>query len=246
MLSRFRLIIDIPRSATQNMALDEALVETQTADAMPCIRFYQWEEPAVTVGYFESVEKTVSRLQAGKKDLAVVRRLTGGGAVLHGKDLTFSLCARLPNPRIPSDVKDSYLKINEAIRMGLKENFSKIDYADCKTISSQSSRQKDRVCFESPSCYDLLLDGKKILGASQRRFGSAILHQSTLFIQKPFGELISMIRGGFETLWKVEFFEKAITTEEIKRAQKIERERYNSKEWAYLPDSFLREAIFLS
>lgn len=252
--SKFRLIIDPPRSAGLNMALDEVLARAQSgAGAVPSLRFYQWERPAVTVGYFEDVEKAAKRFQAEKNDLAVVRRLTGGGAVHHGRDLTFSLCLRLPSPHFSGDVKGSYLRINEAIRLGLKPGYPGIDFADCRTSSSASSRQKERVCFESPSCYDLLLDGKKILGASQRRIGRTVLHQSTLFLGGGAQELTRMIVRGFQELWKVEFTEESLTEEEMRLAREIESERYGAKSWVYLPASFLpacrpgrREAAFFS
>lgn len=244
---KFRLIIDPPRSAPLNMALDEVLARAQSeAGAAPSLRFYPWERPAVTVGYFEDVEKAAKRFQAERNDLAVVRRLTGGGAVHHGRDLTFSLCLRLPSPHFSGDVKSSYLKINEAIRLGLKPGYPGLDFADCRTAYSASSRHKERVCFESLSCYDLLLDGKKILGASQRRIGGTVLHQSTLFLEDSAQELARMIVRGFRELWKVEFVEEPFTEEEVRLAREIECERYGAEDWAYLPASFLREAAFFS
>ena len=247
MPASFRLILDPPRSATLNMALDEVLAHAQSdVDAIPCLRFYRWKQPAVTVGYFGDVEKTVKRFDAEKKELAVVRRLTGGGAVHHGKDLTFSLCSKLPSPYFPTDVKNSYLKINEAVRLGLKSRYPDIDYADCRTVPFISSRQKERVCFDMPSCYDLLSGGKKILGASQRRIGKIMLHQSTLFLDEDFMDLAQMIAQGFRELWKIEFEEISMTDGEMQSAGEVERARYGAREWAYLPGSFLREAIFFS
>jgi lipoate-protein ligase A len=245
--SPFRLILDPPREAAQNMALDEVLSRAQSeTGAFPSLRFYGWDSPAVTVGYFEDVAKAAKRFQAKKNQLAVVRRLTGGGAVLHGKDLTFSLCLRLPSAHFPTDVKSSYLRINEAIRAGLKPAYPAIDFADCRTALSVSASQKERVCFESLSCYDLLSGGKKILGASQRRIGRTMLHQSTLFLEDDPGKLAQRIIRGFRDLWKVEFVEQPLTPQEIRMAGDIQRKRYAAKDWAYLPGSFVREAIFFS
>lgn len=246
---KFRLILDEPRDAALNMALDEVLVRAQSKEgAIPSLRFYQWRQPAVTVGYFEDVEKTSRLFQAEKNRLPVVRRLTGGGAVLHGSDMTFSLCLRLPSPFFPADVKSSYLKINEAVRLGLKPKYPEIDYADCRTagVSVSLRQKKERVCFDSPSCYDLLIEGKKVLGASQRRIGPMMMHQSTLFLKDEAPELARLIARGFRDLWKVEFMEEPLSGQELGLARNILEERYKTKEWAYFPDSFLREEIFLS
>mgnify|MGYP001562315732 CR=1 FL=1 len=254
MPSAFRLILDPPRQAAQNMALDEVLARAQArADAIPSLRFYRWEKPSVSIGYFETVEKVAKHYQAAKNHLAVVRRLTGGGAVYHDKDLTFSLCLRLPSAYFSSEVKASYLRINEAIRLGLKADFPAIDFADCRRLAGEkntalsvSARQKGRVCFEALSCYDLLLHGKKILGASQRRIGPTFLHQSTLFLEGGAAMLEESIVRGFRDLWKVNFVEASFTPEEISLAADIEQQRYAAKDWAYLPGSFLREEIFFS
>ena len=147
------------------MALDEMLMRR----GEPALRFYRWSRPCVTTGYFEDIRRVARRFGRSGPELSVIRRITGGGSVQHGDDLTFSLVLRVGSPFFSSDVKSSYLKINEAVRIGLRDDYPRLDYADCKTVPSQSARQKERVCFESPSCYDLLLNGKKVLGASQRR-----------------------------------------------------------------------------
>ncbi len=188
-MSPFRLIVDAPASAAANMATDEMLLLGQgTADSLPTLRFYTWLEPCVSIGYFQSVEAFAWGSQNAAQ--SIIRRITGGGAVQHGKDLTFSITATLPNPCIPSSVKDSYLKINEAVRVGLKPLYPMLDYADCRDVLSMRERQKDRICFEKPDCHDLLLKGKKILGASQRRIGNKFLHQSALYLDAPQETLI--------------------------------------------------------
>ena len=239
-MNRFRLIIDPPRRAALNMAIDEALLSGKAADARPTLRFYGWETPSVTAGYFQKIEKVAAHFDAEKKGIPVVRRLSGGGAVLHGQDLTFSLCLPVPNAYFPSDVKSSYLKINEAVRTGLKADIPDIDYADCRTVTPAATKKGERVCFEKPACYDLLLHGKKVLGASQRRIGGRLLHQATLFLDLDRDLLIARILRGFENAWKVDLQEAPLSGEELARAAEIEEKRYSSPEWALLRDlSFL-------
>ena len=224
-----RLILDSAHSATFNMAADEFLMDRQSRPgSTPTLRVYFWRTPSVSIGYFQGIEKTARRL-GGKME--IVRRITGGGLVQHGEDLTFSLVLRNQNPFLPADVKMSYLKINEALRQGLKEIYPELDYADCKTVPSGRG-SGERICFEKPSCYDLLIGGKKVVGASQRRKDGVILHQSTVFLNDSRKILIEKILKGFRGLWKINFQEKPFGTDELEMIQKKERERYGSPEWA--------------
>lgn len=241
-MDRLRLILDAPRSATLNMAIDEFLMHSPCAGQAGVLRFYSWDHPSVSIGYFQKVGDAVKRFDAVNKGIPVVRRISGGGTVLHGDDLTFSLSIATENPFFPTDVKSSYLRINEAVRTGLKELHPKLDYADCRTVPTGKRQAGERICFEAPACYDLLLSGKKILGASQRRIGKELLHQSSLFLKEDRSRLIRAIVKGFETLWKVELKEKPLGPEELEQAKELEGRRYASVEWA----SGLRERSFSS
>jgi len=197
----------------------------------PVLRIYFWDAPAYTIGYFQNVEQTARRFHCQERGINVVRRLTGGGMVLHRDDLTFSLSLPNPNPFLAGDVKSSYLKINEALRAGLKGDCPDIDYADCRTVPSGRAKG-DRVCFEAPSCYDLLLRGKKIVGASQRRKDGVVLHQSAVFADLPREILVQRIVEGFQEKWKVDFKKAPLTEEELSCAREKEASRYGSSEWA--------------
>lgn len=206
------------------MAIDEMLMLGQgRADSVPALRFYTWSESCMSIGYFQSVNDFAKR--------AVIRRITGGGSVQHGNDLTFSITATFPNNIIPTGVKDSYLKVNEAVRVGLKPLYPALDYADCRDSLSMRERQRDRICFEKPDCHDLLLGGRKILGASQRRIGNKFLHQSALYLDAPKEILISAITEGFEKVWKIKFKATALTQAEKDQALDIEKTRYSDPAW---------------
>ena len=226
-----RLILDTAHSATFNMAADEFLMEQQSlSDGLPTLRIYTWDVPSVSIGYFQDVAKTTRRFHEGAT-MVVVKRITGGGLVQHGSDLTFSLALRKNNPYLPSDVKMSYLKVNEALRLGLKDLYPELDYADCKTAPSGRGDQ-ERICFEKPSCYDLLVGGKKVVGASQRRREGAILHQSSVFLKDPKPVLIEKILSGFRKLWNIEFQDKPFNPAESALIRIKELQRYGSPEWA--------------
>jgi lipoate-protein ligase A len=225
MENQLRLILDPPRPALLNMAIDETLAESQkNPKSAPVLRLYFWEKPAYSIGYFQDAAQISNRFGCAKKKIPVVKRMTGGGAVFHDKDLTFSLCLRLPSPWIPRDTKSSYLKINEALRESFRKSHPKVEFADCKTIPSGRAKG-ERICFESPACYDLLLDGKKIVGASQRRQGDVMLYQSTVFFEEARGNLTDLILDGFKRKWGIEFLEEPLTEKELEHARKKENER---------------------
>ncbi|OGW83630.1 MAG: hypothetical protein A3C47_05535 [Omnitrophica bacterium RIFCSPHIGHO2_02_FULL_51_18] len=228
----FRLIIDPPRSAALNMAIDEFLMnEASKPRRIPVLRIYSWEAPSYSVGYFQKIDEVVGKIKASQEDIAVVRRLTGGGWVFHGEDLTFSLVIRYPNPFFSNDTKSSYLKINEALMMGFRELHPKLDFADCKTLPSGRARN-GRICFELPACYDLLLRGKKVVGASQRRSAGVVLHQSAVFLGDDKKVLTGKILEGFREKWKIDFEELPLSNDELEKAREIEKGRYSSPEWA--------------
>lgn len=217
------------------MGVDETLMEAQkTPEAWPTLRFYSWSSPAYSLGYFQDVGEVASRRRAAEKNIPVVRRITGGGMVFHGKDLTFSLTLKASSPFLPREVKDSYLRINEALRSGLTELLPEIDYASCKDVPSGRAGG-DRVCFEAPSCYDLLLGRKKVVGSSQRRKDGVVLHQASLFFDLDKETMIDRIRRGFEKKWGISFREIPLSDEELLRAKQCAARRYASPEWAYQP-----------
>ncbi len=231
----FRLILDIPRPAALNMAIDEVLMESQDEpNADPILRIYSWERPAYSIGYFQSVGAVASRFGCGQKKLEVVRRPTGGGLVFHGQDMTFSLSLKNPNPFLPAEAKASYLKVNEVLLKAFKTFYPSMDFMDCKFVPSGRSTL-DTVCFETPTCYDLVWNGKKRVGSSQRRKAESFLHQSSVFLDKPSSELVPALLKAFQESWAIEFRTTRLTEAELSRAEKKVREIYTSPDWAFSP-----------
>ena len=243
---KIRLLLHGAQSAARNMATDEALLQTARGANDPdaiVLRIYQWEEPAYSIGYFQKIE-TLKKFAASRgENFPIVRRMTGGGAVRHGQDLTFSLCARMPNPLIPSDVRESYLKINDALRAGFLTLEPALDFADCRSIPSGRAGVR-ALCFEAPSCFDLLLNGRKIVGASQRRVGGAVLYQSSILLNRDPRSMIEAMLNGFQKKWAVEFETSQLDAQESALVARVESERYESPDWCSRP--FSREAIFFS
>ena len=206
-----------------NMAVDEWLLGSQRAlDSPPVLRIYFWDRPSYSIGYFQKV---------AQKNIPIVRRITGGGRVCHGSDLTFSLTLKNPNCFLPNDAKSSYLRINEVLLAAFKPIYPKLDFTDCKTVPSGRG-VKERNCFDLPSCYDLMLDGKKVVGSSQRRQNGALLHQSSVFLSGDRLTLTAALRRAFQEKWQIKLIEAPLNKQELEKVRLIELQRYGSPAWA--------------
>ncbi len=215
------------------MAIDEYLMESQALpEAKPTLRFYSWDKPAYSIGYFQNIGEMAKRFQSSTSETPIVRRMTGGGLVSHGQDITFSIAVKEDHPFFSCGAKDSYLKVNEAVRLGLKPLYPRVDYADCKSIPIGRGKGH-RDCFEDPVCYDLLLNGKKIVGASQRRRNGVVLHQSSIHLGGDPKIIRDRVIAGFRESWQAEFVEKPLSEDELLAAKQKEKERYSSKDWTY-------------
>ena len=104
-----------------NMALDECLLNWQSEKKMPpTIRFYEWEVPTLTVGYFQRVEKDINMDVVNEKKYGFVRRQTGGRGVLHDKELTYSVIVSEDRPNMPKTVTEAYRVISQGLLDGFK------------------------------------------------------------------------------------------------------------------------------
>lgn len=172
------LIIDGSGNAQFNMDKDKHLFE----EAHPVIRFYTWREKSYSIGCFQSVEEVKKILPEEDKDCPIVHRITGGGVVEHGDDVTFSII--LPNPEDwgLGNAHTSYHIINNMILSTLS-GCNKDGYLSLynKDVTVQKYERKNYFCFRKPTRYDLMHQGIKIGGGAQRRSGNRFLHQGCLY-----------------------------------------------------------------
>src|SRR5262245_58831652 len=164
----------VARSAAMNMAIDEALLECV---AVPAIRFYRWQSPALSFGYFGRFAD-VARYQH-ERDL--VRRWTGGGIVLHGEDLTYSLVI----PASDAVSRESSMLIYEKIHRALVDALEKTgQHATLAAIVAgrglTGANDPSYSCFANPVRADVIVDRRKIAGAAQRRTRRGLLQQGSI------------------------------------------------------------------
>ena len=164
----------VPHSAAMNMAIDEALLEYAT---VPAIRFYRWYSPALSFGYFGKFRDVVDYVST--RDL--VRRWTGGGMVFHGEDLTYSIIIPATEPAFGESPKSIYEKIHRALADALAERGQRATVA---AILDRGAGVSDAGynghCFANPVCADVMIEGRKIAGAAQRRTRAGLLHQGSI------------------------------------------------------------------
>ncbi len=180
-----RLIIDPPATGAWNMAVDQALLETANRTGQMTLRFYQWSEPTLSLGYFQSHLDRESHPPS--RQCAMVRRKTGGGAIMHDRELTYSLCVPSQN-RWSSKNTELYESIHQVIIELLAEFeigcklFKDVDPTTEFRNSVPKIRQNAFMCFERRSPGDIVLDGYKIVGSAQRRAKNALLQHGSILL----------------------------------------------------------------
>ena len=163
-----------PRSAAMNMAIDEALLDSV---AVPSIRFYRWQSPALSFGYFGKFADVAE--YATERDL--VRRWTGGGIVFHGEDLTYSIVIPVSDQIFAESSMSLYEKIHRTLVNALAETAQPAVVA---AIADRGARVSDACynehCFANPVSADVMVNGRKVAGAAQRRTRASLLHQGSI------------------------------------------------------------------
>lgn len=174
-----RLIIDPPSLGVKNMSLDEALLHSVAAGTSPStLRFYQWSQPTLSLGYFQKLEDR--QQHAASRACPIVRRSSGGGAILHDQELTYSIAMRVDD-RFGS--RELYTQVHAALIEVLAE-WSMI--AELFSGEPPEERRQAFLCFQRRTPGDVVLRGAKICGSAQRRAGSAVLqHGSLLLLRSP-------------------------------------------------------------
>jgi len=161
-----------------NMALDEALLNWHSAGKIPpVLRFYGWEPSGISVGFFQKVDGQIDLEGARKYGIELVRRPTGGKAVLHDQELTYSVIVSEEHPAMPKSVKGAYLVLSKGLLEGYKELEITAEFAIPK---SETRKNGSAVCFEEPSWYELVIDGKKAAGSAQTRKDGVILQHGSI------------------------------------------------------------------
>ena len=173
----WRLIRSAPADGPTNMAVDEAILRAVVAGLVPpTLRFYAWEPACLSLGRAQSVEDVdLEVLRAAGFDL--VRRPTGGKAILHVDELTYSVVAPQEEPHVAGGIVESYRRLSSGLVRGL-ERLGVADLVADQRIENRGL--EGPVCFEVPSDYEITVDGRKLVGSAQMRARGVVLQHGAL------------------------------------------------------------------
>ena len=197
----WRIIKDICHNGFMNMAIDEAIMMAHEKNmVLPTIRFYQWSPSAVTLGYFQDLKKEINIDVCRKLGIDIVRRPTGGKAVLHDQELTYSIIISEKNPLVDYSILKTYKRISQALINGLVSLGIKAELVPLKgkikenvlPVLSQDSPTYKTICFSTPSQYEVQVDGKKLIGSAQVRKRGIVLQHGSLLIKLDREKLFSV------------------------------------------------------
>ena len=241
----WRVIIDTPRRGSLNMALDYVMLQSMShRESLPTIRIYRWEKPAVTIGYFQIIHEEVYEDACREEGVPVIRRISGGGAILHEHDVTYSIAMPLRSKTACGKTLDSFRDICEPIITVLQEKCLNASY---KPIS------------------DIVIGNTKVSGCAQARREGALLQQGTILLDverkkvsrylkvekdaswnvgclKDFlGEivktdefinvLVTEMIASFQMKWGIEARHEPFSEPEMQQAYKIEQDLFAHHEW---------------
>ncbi len=180
-----------------NMALDEALLDWHSSGKFPpVVRFYGWNPPTLSIGYFQKAEKEIDLEAVKQHGLGFVRRPTGGRGVLHEHELTYSVIVSEDHPNMPKTVTEAYRVISEGILKGFCHLGLDAYFAVPKTAEEREALKTPRsaVCFDAPSWYELVVEGRKVAGSAQTRQKGVILQHGSILLDLDEDKLFSLFK----------------------------------------------------
>ena len=250
MKETWRLLVTGVHHAAENMAIDRAILKAHSEKKVPpTVRFYRWDPPAISIGYFQSLTDEIDLASCQKYHVDYVRRITGGGAVFHEHEVTYSIVIDEQHPSIPKNIMESYGRICGAIMKGLKHLDIDSTYApindilvDNKKISGNAQTRKYNTVLQHGTIisdvdvdkmFSLLkvpnekIKDKMISNVKQRV--TSIQH--VLGQQKSFDTVAHVLQKGFEEEFDITLVKETLTNEEKELAQEYEKYYFSNPEW---------------
>jgi lipoate-protein ligase A len=237
-----RLLLHEPASGPWNMAVDEALLASAAAGGPLTLRVYRWSEPTLSLGYFQPHDQRAAHTASAT--CRAVRRATGGGAILHHHDVTYSLTGPIAN-RLDCELRDWYLRVHAAWITSLQ----RWGVAAESCPRTDAEREGRFLCFERRAEGDLLLRTRKIGGSAQRRQARAALQHGSLLLrcsafapelpgiadlaghELPVNDWLTDWLTALAEAWHVTWVPGELTRAERRAAEAWEENKYGQRRW---------------
>ncbi|MFH1783370.1 MAG: biotin/lipoate A/B protein ligase family protein [bacterium] len=213
------LLLTGHKDGAWNMAVDELLLMYKMPDikeqCRAILRLYGWERPTISLGYFQNPEFDCRNLMEDAKangiSLDIVRRMTGGGAVLHDREITYSFIIRESDDLVPLSIDESYRMVCEGVIEALRMLGAKAHFFNSGV--GERARGKGGFCFAHHSKYDIVVDGKKLVGSAQRRKNAIILQHGSIVLD------VDKNNRDFLQTKGIRCFEKATSLSDVLNSQ---------------------------
>ena len=222
------------------MGLDQALMST-VDEFIPVLRLYGWKPSAVSIGYFQSLEQEVDVKKCEDLGIDVVRRITGGGAVLHEQELTYSFITKI----FPADIEESYKLICEPVvmcikKLGFDAKFSPINdiIVKNKKVSGNAQTRRNNVLLQHGTIL-LDIDIDKMFSVlkvpSEKIKDKAIqdVKERVMGLKVSFGEVANQLWQSFGEIFETEVFRDRVRADEIIEAKIMQNHKYSTYSWNY-------------
>jgi len=254
-MEKWRIIIDGKKNPCLNMGTDYALWKgVSEENSIPVLRFYQWEPSSISIGYNQNVKELINIDFCKENNIYAVRRPTGGSAIFHDIEITYSFSGNISHKKIFLYPLSSYIGICKGIKIGIQKYGINLEIRGYNESKEPSFTKRD--CFSLSSRNDLIYQGKKIVGSAQRRNKNSFLQHGSIlidirkniweniFIEKvdftkitclknlginvKLENLIDSLKKGFEEVFEVEFKIDYLTEKEKKESIKYANLYFNN------------------
>lgn len=185
-------MIDPPLPGHMNMARDEALFSVYPSQKIPTLRIYLWDSPCVSLGYFQRAEDVLYLENMSSLGITFVRRMTGGAAILHNNEVTYSLSLSCDDLDLTESVKDSFKKLTSFLLVFYKKLGLSADYA--LDLPGHESGGYGTFCFSCNEDFDIIVEGKKLGGNAQKRKKKIIFQHGSIPLDIDFDLLKRVVR----------------------------------------------------
>ena len=180
-MQEWRLINCGEQDGAWNMALDEALLNSvDKGESAPILRLYRWRPATVTLGYFQQGSDVVNLGACRDFGYSVVRRITGGRAVLHDQEVTYAVISPEQNEIFPGGVSQNYHVIADVLQATLNEFGLQTTISSRRKEQVAADTEQKSACFTAPALSELVLNGQKMTGSAQKRLTTAFLQHGSI------------------------------------------------------------------